>query len=880
MKDVVLLRPEMLWLAALLLPLLFVGARRLRGLAGWRRGSALLLQSLSALLLLLAMAEPSLVRPDTDLSLVVVLDASASIAHASRQQAVAYAKGVLQSAGPTDRVPFVAAGERASLLTNEEVASGEWRVAGDQGSEGNGTDLAAGLRLAGSLLDDTGRRRVVLVSDGWETQGQAADEGARLQARGVDLQVVGLAALGSPETIVEGLDVPAYARVGDSIESTVRVFSTEATSGTLRVSVDGAALTPRQVSLKAGENQLSMPQKVETEGFHRIEATLDAPGDTSRENNAASGTLVVKPQPRVLVLEDRPGEAAQLAAALSSQQMTVDVKNPSTLPPKVSDLDGYDSVVMNNVAATSMTLDQQRTLQEYVRRNGRGLVVVGGKTSFAKGDYADSLFEEVLPVSSQPAPRPQKGATAMILIIDRSFSMDEYRSQSRDEPSKFAMAKEAARLAVDALRPGDTLGVLTFDTEHMWAVPVQTIEGDSDKARAKQLIEDIPLGGGTSIFPALDAAASAIRSAQAPTKHLILVTDGQEFGAPDYGPLLGQLRSANTTLSTIGIGNDADKDLLTRLAKEGQGRYYFTEQAQNIPKIVFKETDLALKQALVEGRVQPHLLAPSPVLRGFSPQDVPQLNGYDITTAKDDAVVGLVTDAGDPLLAHWNYGLGRVVAFTSQTGPEWATPWLSWGDFARFWGQAVRWTMASPIKKQLQMRGVEFSSQLSVVGGPSSVVGVAHLSVESLNGDNSFANLADLSAAVRGPSGAITITALAQSAPGRYEGDVSVGEGGAYEVRLTRRGEGAETASETAGFSTPPNMEFQHAGTNDRLLKSLDGGRDYLKQPQQALDRSGLQGSSPDLQPLWMYLLAPALVLLLLSVAVRRVDFRTRRARN
>ncbi|HYO50219.1 MAG TPA: hypothetical protein VEW94_10245, partial [Chloroflexia bacterium] len=225
-----------------------------------------------------------------------------------------------------------------------------------------------------------------------------------------------------------------------------------------------------------------------------------------------------------------------------------------------------------------------------------------------------------------------------------------------------------------------------------------------------------------------------------------------------------------------------------------------------------------------------------------------------------------VSDQNDPLMAHWNYGLGRVAAFTSDANSLWAADWLLWEDFGRFWSGVVRWTMASPVSRQLQ-------PSITVVQQGDQDVAV--LSVESLNADNSFANLTDLTAALRSPSGVVTSFAMSQSAPGRYEVRIPLAEKGAYEVRFSRGGD--QPAIETAGFSVPPSAEFLHAGTNDRLLKQLNGGKAFLTQPQQALETTTLQGASPDREALWAYYLAPALILLLASVAVRRVDFRFRR---
>ena len=197
-------------------------------------------------------------------------------------------------------------------------------------------------------------------------------------------------------------------------------------------------------------------------------------------------------------------------------------------------------------------------------------------------------------------------------------------------------------------------------------------------------------------------------------------------------------------------------------------------------------------------------------------QDIPQLGGYDITQPKDAATTALLSDAGDPLLAHWQYGLGRVLAFTSEAGQGWGAQWASWSSFGAFWNQAVRWTMGSPESKVLQPSaqlaggaGVTASvQQSSVISNTQSAL----ISVESLNADNSFADLASVTAGVKSPSGVVSSTALLQTAPGHYEGQVPLGEPGSYEVLVHRAAsDGIEAASEEIGLSVPraPNTCMQ-----------------------------------------------------------------------
>lgn len=885
MSDFVLLRPEMLLLLAVVLPVLLLLTLRLGSLSRMRRNISTLIQGVSAILMVVALAEPAFVYPDPHLSMVVVLDASGSVSPSSRAASIQYARDVLHGSNAADNVRFVSVGKETALVTPEEIEEGTWSVADDSGAqpEALSTDLESGLRLAGSLLGDGGRRRVVLVSDGWETTGAADEEATRLRARGIDLQAVALAALGDREVVAESISMQNYARVGDPVISDLRLYSTLATTATLQILVDSQPASSRVILLDKGENHVSLEQKAGAEGFHRVEVQIRpaSTSDTNAANNSVFAGLVVKAAPKVLVLQERDNEGVLMANVLRDQGMDVDLAFPVAITPRVETLEEYDSIVMVDVSATSFTLDQQRTLQEYVRRYGRGLVAIGGPTAFGKGDYVDSVFEDVMPVSSRPAPRPQEGETALIMVLDKSSSMRDFADyDSSSNVDKFSMAIAAAQLAVDALRQGDTIGLIAFDNRWDWEIQPQVITSQADKDRIKRQIGDIRTGNTTAIYGAVDEAARAMRLQTAPTRHLVLLTDGMEQGFHDYAPLLDGLRADNIHLSTIGIGRDVSRDFLIRLARDGMGRYYFTEQAENVPKIVFKEIDLATRDSVLLGEIQPHIAASSPTLRGLRPQDVPQVTGYDITVPKDEAITALTSDAGDPLLAHWQYGLGRVLAYTSEGGQGWGKSWFSWADFGKFWNQSVRWTMGSPASKLLQPRvtltdkGNTANSSAAVSGQFDAVSSYAHIEVESLNPDNSFADLADVTAGVRSPSGVVTSTRLLQTAPGHYEADVKVGEPGAYEILARREGtEDSVAASETIGLSVPTSVEYIHAGTNNRLLSKINGGVDFQTDAAQAFDLTGLEGEAPERQPLWGWFLAPALLLLLLGVAVRRVDF-------
>ncbi len=169
------------------------------------------------------------------------------------------------------------------------------------------------------------------------------------------------------------------------------------------------------------------------------------------------------------------------------------------------------------------------------------------------------------------------------------------------------------------------------------------------------------------------------------------MTDGwSTHGA--YDELLDDLREAGITLSTIGTGGGS-ADVLRRLADESGGRYYNAPDASTIPDIFLRETIRTAGERIVEEAFQPIPSASSEILDGLDAGRLPQLLGYNATTPKGSATVSLLTAREDPLLAQWQYGLGRAVAWTSDAREQWAAPWIGTAEFGTLTAQLVAWTL-------------------------------------------------------------------------------------------------------------------------------------------------------------------------------------------
>jgi hypothetical protein len=322
------------------------------------------------------------------------------------------------------------------------------------------------------------------------------------------------------------------------------------------------------------------------------------------------------------------------------------------------------------------------------------------------------------------------------------------------------------------------------------------------------------------------------------------------------------MRQNGITLSTIAIGSDADTQLLRRLADQGNGRYYFTDDPRNIPKLVTHEAATASANRLVESEFKPRVLAPSPILRDFVGNALPSLNGYVVTTPKAGAEVVMASQTDDPILAQWQYGLGRAVAFLSSVDSLWGKNWLQWPDVQRFWAQALRWAMPSPLDSTMQ-----FAAD---VRGPTT-----HLTVDVVTDEGGYANLLDTQAQITpappNRPDSMTVT-LRQTGPGRYEGVYTPKTPGAYIVQVIQREGDKEVRNEIFGFVVPYSPEYRLNLDGANVLERIAaaGGGRILQRPVEAFQRTTTQ-LPVDRVDLWQSLITFALILFPLDVGIRRL---------
>ncbi|MBI2868221.1 MAG: VWA domain-containing protein [Chloroflexi bacterium] len=800
------------------------------------------------MILVAAAAAPS-VRYTVDRQAVVfVADLSASMDR-QRAQIEEFVRQAMLERGPDDLVGIVAVG-RGSLV--------EWPVSQKEGFQNfqsvvdpDHTGLADGLRLARALLPQDARKRIVLLSDGRQNLGDAVEQARFLRAQGVQVDVVPLEGPAGPEVLAASVKVPSSARIGEKVSVEVEVRSTQAADAVLRLYVDGAMVASREVALEAGQKRFAFDVGMEQAGFHTVRVTIDSESDTRYQNNRADAFVNIHGPPTVLVVEDRQGAGKNVAEALRATGLNVQVRAAALFPEALEELGQYSGIVLVDVPAASLGQRKMEMVRAAVRDLGRGLLVVGGSHSLTMGDYRNTPLEEVLPVTSEVPERQEKGKAALVLVIDKSGSMSGAGS---DGIAKVEMAKEAARLSLEELEMYDLAGVVAFDAGNWWLVPLGEIGDEPHLKEMQRSIGTLVADGGTDIYPALVTASQGLASAAVPRKHIVLLTDGNSQQS-DYSSLLATMQAQEITLSTIAVGLDADASLLQWLADRGGGRFYFTDRARDIPQILVKETRLAARSAIVEEPTMPLVAGSSPVLRGTG-GEFPTLGGYVMTQPRNIARVVLVSPRGDPLLAQWQYGLGRSIVWTSDSEGRWTAALAAWERVPAFWSALVDWTLppeAAPFQVKSEVTAGEATVQV----------------------EGEVAEGGSLSMRIVGPELDVTEIPLKAASPGRWEAGFPAVEQGSYLAQVTEETPEGGRRSTTGGLVVPYSPEFRSMEADQRLLERLaaiTGGR-VLASPEESFD-PGLPPAHGNL-PLAWWLLMTATLLLPLDIAIRRLNVRS-----
>jgi Mg-chelatase subunit ChlD len=743
-----------------------------------------------------------------------------------------------------DTAGIISFAGQASVILLPQEKKGFSNLYLQQPVEADQTDIQNAMTLARSVMPENAAKRLVLITDGKETKGDAVETARMLNHIGYTINVVPFVSDQKAEVQLDEFTAPKQVSAKERFDVNVKIYSNIGTEATVRLFANRTLTAEKKVQLYHGENLFTFSDKVEQGGMVTYTAEVVAADDTILQNNRLSAFTQVIDRPRVLLVER--GNGGENLVHFIDKYAQVTRVQPDEVPSSLDGMLVYDAFILSDISAEWLDPDFLVLLERAVQYQGKGLLTIGGENSYAPGGYNSTPLETILPVNMDIRPKDENPDLGLILVIDKSGSM----ASGEYGITKLELAKEAAIRAADVLEETDQLGVIAFDDAIQWVIKTDVLKDLDD---ATNMIGTIRPGGGTQILHPLQEAWQNLRTKDTKLKHIILLTDGQaeRYG---YERIIDGIRKDGITLSTVAVGQSADTLLLKALAYGGGGRYYWTDEFSDIPSIFAKETFLAGQKYLQNRHFYPELVTSAGILKGI--EAIPPLDGYVATRAKSTARTVFRSDTQDPVLAVWQYGLGRTAAWTSDIKGVWTSQWSIWEQAGVFWGNLTSWL----VQKNLNP---DYYINAKIQDGK----GVITVSTEKAG----ILGTDFVSGTVVCPDGTEESIRLDAVKPGTFEGTIEKGEPGAYVIHLKIDGEnGAEDIS--TGIVMPYSEEYRilNDSTGSFLEKlAIAGGGIIVNSPEDIFG-SDVQniGAKRELTDLLILL---ALVLLLIDIAFRRL---------
>ncbi len=841
------------WLLLAIFPLTAVIAwyhwRSLSDFPRLQRRVSLVIRFIILLWLVLSLAGLTWLNETDEQCVVFLQDTSLSIGEDGAKQAQEFLESAAEAKGANRAIllPF-ASQSRVPRELNEALSkaksSSPTPDTEDQRRMLQGTNLASAIEAAAGTMPPGYVPKIVVLSDGNQTAGDGIAAAARSH---VSVSTVTLPAKSDPEVQVAEVNVPAEVREGEPFFVNVVIQSNHEDEGLVEIFRGDHKVISERRKFKAGVNELRFQQSIERDRLAAYTVRVsELKQDTLLDNNRESGLVYASGKPRVLIIESDPNLIRELAYALEDEGIQVDVRPPQGMPESLADLQNYECLMLSNVPATSLTQQQMQIARTWVSDLGGGFIMLGGEQSFGLGGYYKSILEEILPVRSDFEKEKEKPSLGMVVVVDKSGSMD-------GDPIE--MAKTAARSAVELLGRRDQVAVLAFDGD---TYVISEMQPASNTAKISDEISRIEAGGGTTMYPAMEMSFEMLMAASAKLKHVILLTDGVSTPG-DFEGLAAQMSSAKITVSTVAAGGGADTELLEQIARVGKGRYYYTDDPAQVPQIFAKETVTASKSAIDEQPFIPVVVRATHALAELEMETAPFLLGYVMTRPKPTSEVILATEKGDPLLAWWRYGLGMSAAFTSDAKSRWAAEWMTWPGYGKFWTQVIRQVMRKSDTRGIQVQAARQGEQ-------------AEVTVDAANEIGQFLNSADVELTVIDPRLQRHTLRLPQSSPGRYQNNIPLPLPGAYHMEIAVKQNGQVVYRQSRGMMRGYSDELRIRPTNEDLLRELAqvSGGQFNPTVSKVFDPSAARATRPT--PLWPWLITWAAFLLIADVLLRRID--------
>ena len=710
-------------LVAILIPLLRMPKKR-RTL---KKKLPAVLHSAVAILLALAIAGMQFSSVSSDQSVIVLVDESESTSKI-REELDSTAQQIVDSLDSDIPVAAVCFSDKQySLFDFDSQDRSIWT---DNFLHSNSTNIEGALEHAASLFPQDRAKRIILISDGRETDGNAAGAVRFLSNRGIRVDALHL------NTVLEGNDIqvdsvkcPSGAHVGDEISITATVTSTCTAPVTLRLNKSAYALKELRSFVTEGENTFEFTMPIEEAGKHTFNITVSAGEQYNSVNRNDVGYCCVNASSSIsiLVITNKVEDAAPLKSALSDEYTVIAV-NTRECPATMVELCNYDAIVMLNIDMATLPEGFDKILRDYVEVQGRSLLLCGGGSTFMYGNMVGTELEAVMPVDFTVTEQSKGDSIAVMLLMDTSLSM---------AGSYITMAKEGATKVVDALSSKDYIGLISFNQFAVMNFPLSP----ATELLKQQIAESIS-GMGTmnqTIFTRpLQMAYSELYNSDAAVRMAVILSDG---GPSDktYTAVAKQMAADGITVSAIGLGFPST--ILAALAQDGCGHFSYATTSDDLPGIILGEAEQQAMSAVHLGESTLVISHDSDLTEGLTDYDLPAIRGYMPTVLKEGKTACITTSEGVPVYAVCDSGKGKAAVFTSDLSDGWCQAWFASEAGRTMINRMISTTLStephgSSMTADISHRGKTISAVLHTAG--SAVPVTAEIQVSNIYGSHTL----------------------------------------------------------------------------------------------------------------------------------------------
>lgn len=634
-------------------------------------------RSLIILLLFLSVTNFGFNLKNRDATTIFLVDKSLSTSK-YKKEIEDYVNYQIDNKSKKDKVAVVAFGR--DIATELQPTNEKKKVKFSTNVNRNFTDIEKAVDFSMGYFPKNNNRRLVIITDKKENSGDILNIKNKIQKENINLMIKEVKNSLEQDIQLDQVIIPKNIYKNGNIPVKVKLQSNYQDSGNIHIYINNKKMIEKKIHVKEGKNDFEFTMPIKDENKIFLKAEIDFPRDKNTFNNVYTLERNLSKDPKVLIIGDKDEDMENVHRLLKN--LNIDSKSclSNEVSTDINFLSDFNEIILVNSDSKSFPKGFDINLEKTIKEFGTGLMVIGGENSFALGSYENTKLENLLPVSSNMKNKRKQGDAGIVLLIDCSGSMDDESGGVK----KIELAKQGAIETIKSLEAEDYIGVLGFSDTIDWVIPFQKSENKEELIKE---VGKLKPKGGTLIIPGLIEGVKTLSSAKTKVKHMILLTDGQaeKNGFDKY---LESMNKSNITLSTVGLGEDSDKEVLRHLADSSGGRKYFSNDFKSVPRIFAKETRISQKKYINNEEFTPKEMQSDFNKEGYK---LPQLKGYMGTGIKKGANLILESPKEDPILATWNYGIGRVGVWTSDLSGKWSKEWVAWQGFEKYWSSIINY---------------------------------------------------------------------------------------------------------------------------------------------------------------------------------------------